>query len=107
MKKGDDIRFLHKITEGGTDNSYGIEVAKLAGLPSKVIEAAKTALSEIEKGSKIDLEKRLNDEEEQEEYDFSAIARRNVISAIKNLDMDNITPREAYAQLEEFRKMLE
>lgn len=107
MKKGDDIRFLHKITEGGTDNSYGIEVAKLAGLPPKVIEAAKTALSEIEKGSKIDLEKRLNDEEEQEEYDFSAIARRNVISAIKNLDMDNITPREAYAQLEEFRKMLE
>lgn len=107
MKKGDDIKFLHKITEGGTDNSYGIEVAKLAGLPNKVIEAAKIALSEIEKGSKIDLEKRLNEEEQEEEYDFSAIARKNVIQAIKNLDMDNITPREAYAQLEEFKRMLE
>ena len=49
-----------------------------------------------------------NKEEEQEQqFDFSAIARKNVIQAIKNLDMDNITPREAYAQLEEFKKMLE
>ncbi len=108
MKKGDDIKFLHKIVDGGTDNSYGIEVAKLAGLPQKVIDAAKTALSDIERGSKIELEKRLNKEEEQEQqFDFSAIARKNVIQAIKNLDMDNITPREAYAQLEEFKKMLE
>lgn len=106
MKKGDDIKFLHKITEGGTDNSYGIEVAKLAGLPNKVIEAAKTALSEIERGSKIELEKRLSEEEEQEEFDFSAIARKNVILSIKNLDMDNMTPREAYSALEEFKNML-
>lgn len=107
MKKGDDIKFLHKIVEGGTDNSYGIEVAKLAGLPAKVIEAAKTALKDIELGSKIDLEKRLNEEEEQkDQYDFTSIAKNDVIQAIKNLDLDDMTPRDAYARLAEFKDML-
>ena len=107
MKKGDDIKFLHKIVEGGTDNSYGIEVAKLAGLPNKVIEAAKTALADIELGSKIDLEKRLNEEEEQKaQYDFSSINKNNVIQAIKNLDLDDMSPRDAYARLTEFKEML-
>ena len=107
MKKGDDIKFLHKIVEGGTDNSYGIEVAKLAGLPNKVIEAAKTALADIELGSKIDLEKRLNEEEEQkEQFDFSSINKNNVIQAIKNLDLDDMSPRDAYARLAEFKEML-
>lgn len=107
MKKGDDIKFLHKIVEGGTDNSYGIEVAKLAGLPPKVIDAAKTALKDIELGSKIDLEKRLNEEEEQkQQFDFSSIAKNDVIQAIKNLDLDDMTPRDAYARLAEFKDML-
>ena len=107
MKKGDDIKFLHKIVEGGTDNSYGIEVAKLAGLPAKVIESAKTALKDIELGSKIDLEKRLTEEEEQKaQYDFSSIAKNNVIQAIKNLDLDDMSPRDAYARLAEFKEML-
>lgn len=108
MKKGDDIKFLHKIVDGGTDNSYGIEVAKLAGLPQKVIDLARTALADIEMGSKIELEKKLNEQEDaQEQFDFSAIARKEVIQSIKNLDMDNLTPREAFAQLEEYKKMLE
>ena len=105
-KKGDDIRFLHKIVEGGTDNSYGIEVAKLAGLPSKVIEASKKALKSMEYGSKIDLEKQLQEDEAEEELDFAAIARKNAIQTIKNLDLDNMTPREAFAQLEELKQML-
>jgi len=106
-KRGDDIKFLHKIVEGGTDNSYGIEVAKLAGLPSKVIEASKKALKTMELGSKIDLEKELKETEEEEEFDFSAIARKNAIQIIKNLDLDNMTPRDAFAQLEELKKMLD
>lgn len=106
-KKGDDIKFLHKIVEGGTDNSYGIEVAKLAGLPAKVIEASKKTLKSMEFGSKIDLEKQLQEDEEEEQFDFSAIARKNAIQTIKNLDLDNMTPREAFAQLEELKKMLD
>ncbi len=105
-KKGDDIKFLHKIIEGGTDNSYGIEVAKLAGLPAKVIEASKKTLKSMERGSKIDLEKQLLEDEAEEEFDFAAIARKNAIQTIKNLDLDNMTPREAFAQLEELKQML-
>lgn len=107
MKKGDDIRFLHKIMEGGTDNSYGIEVAKLAGLPPKVIEEAKLALKSMERGSKIDLEKKLREEEEaRDQVDFSSISKNSVIQAIRALDLDDLTPREAYAKLEELKKML-
>jgi len=108
IKKGDDIKFLHKIVEGGTDNSYGIEVAKLAGLPPKVIEASKQTLKSMEFGSKIDLEKQLREEEENEEQvDFSAISRNTAIQTIRNLDLDNMTPREAFAQLEELKKMVQ
>lgn len=107
VKKGDDIRFLHKITEGGTDNSYGIEVAKLAGLPPKVIEASKLALKSMELGSKIDLEKKLREEDEaQQQVDFSSINKNSVIRTIRALDLDDMTPREAYAKLEELKKML-
>ncbi len=106
IKKGDDIKFLHKIIEGGTDNSYGIEVAKLAGLPNKVIEASKQTLKSMEIGSKIDLENQLRTEEKEREVDFSAIARNNAIQTLRNLDLDNMTPREAFAQLEELKKMV-
>lgn len=106
IKKGDDIKFLHKIIEGGTDNSYGIAVAKLAGLPNKVIEAAKEALKSMELESKIDLEKQLRAEEKTREVDFTAISRNNAIQTLRNLDLDNMTPREAFSQLEELKKMV-
>lgn len=106
-KKGDDIKFLHKIVEGGTDDSYGIEVAKLAGIPKKVIEAAKTALEGMEAENKIDLENRLKKEREGEiQMDFSEINKDKVIQRLKNLDMDDLTPREAWQVLEELKTLV-
>ncbi len=106
VKKGDDIKFLHKIVEGGTDDSYGIEVAKLAGIP-KVIEAAKTALEGMEAENKIDLENRLKKEREGEiQMDFSEINKDKVIQRLKNLDMDDLTPREAWQGLEELKTLV-
>ena len=49
VKSGSGIRFLRKIIRGGIDQSYGIDVAKLAGLPNKVVERARELLSEMEK----------------------------------------------------------
>ena len=107
IKKGDEIKFLHKIVEGGTDDSYGIEVAKLAGLPQKVITAAKSALKTMEYSSKIDLEETLEQEaEEQAQVSFAAIAQQNAIQRIRNLDMDNITPKEAYLILDDLKQSL-
>jgi DNA mismatch repair protein MutS len=51
-KRGDSITFLRKIVRGSTDDSYGIEVAKLAGLPSEVIKRAREVLSHVEESSK-------------------------------------------------------
>ena len=50
--KKEEIIFLHEVVEGTADRSYGIHVAKLAGLPTGVIDRAKTILSELEKGEK-------------------------------------------------------
>lgn len=107
IKKGDDIKFLHKIVEGGTDDSYGIEVAKLAGIPKKVIEAAKTALEGMEAENKIDLENRLKKEKDSEmQINFSEINKNKVIQRLKNLDMDDLTPREAWQVLEELKALV-
>lgn len=107
IKKGDEIKFLHKIVEGGTDDSYGIEVAKLAGLPNKVISAAKEALSVMELNSKIELEGELREEQEaKKQVDFTAIATQNVIQRLKNLDLDNLTPKEAYLTLDDLKNMI-
>ena len=52
-KRGDDITFLRRIIRGGADDSYGIEVAKLAGLPQPVINRAKQVLKELETGQEV------------------------------------------------------
>ena len=106
-RNGDDIKFLHKIVEGGTDESYGIQVAKLAGLPQKVIDRAKELLVGMERAPRIQREMELRAREEEEtQIDFEAIGRQNVINEIKALDLDDMTPREAYAKLEELKDML-
>lgn len=105
-KKGEDIQFLHKIVEGGTDNSYGIEVAKLAGVPQKVLARARQILSDMEAAPKAQRELKLRAEEEGGQIDFEATARQNVINEIKRLELDDMSPREAYAKLEELKNML-
>jgi DNA mismatch repair protein MutS len=106
-RNGGSIQFMHKIVEGGTDDSYGIEVAKLAGIPNAVIKSAKKALSQMELNSKIELETELREEENlQEQIDFSAIAKEKVISAIKNLDIENLKPIEALQILDEMKRGL-
>lgn len=107
IKKADDIKFLHKIVEGGTDDSYGIEVAKLAGLPKSVIESAKNALYDMEQNNKIELETRLKKEaDDKTQLDFSEINKNKAIQMIKNLDLDDITPKEAWAMLEELKNIV-
>jgi DNA mismatch repair protein MutS len=107
-KRGEDITFLHKIVKGGTDRSYGIEVAKLAGVPANVISSAKKALTQMEIGSKIELEEQLQIEENSDgQIDFSLIARDNAINRIRSLDLDIMTPMEALRELSELKKALE
>lgn len=106
-KKGDDIRFLHKIVEGGVDDSYGIEVAKLAGLPPRVIDRAKALLADMEKSSKKQLEKTLKESDEnKEQIDFTGISEQNVLNKIKNTDINKLTPLKAFELFKEFKMLI-
>jgi DNA mismatch repair protein MutS len=107
-KRGETLTFLHKIVKGGTDRSYGIEVARLAGLPPSVISQAKKALKQMELGSKIELEEQLFSVENAEtQIDFALIERENAINRIKSLDLNSMTPMEAMTELAELKKILE
>lgn len=104
LKKGDDIQFLHKIVQGSADDSYGIEVAKLAGLPDEVINRAKTALISMESENKTELSAELPPKSERED----SLERKNeqiLAEKVKNLDLDGITPREAWKILESLKAL--
>lgn len=98
----DNVVFLRKIIEGGADQSYGIEVAKLAGLPTDVIKRAKEILEGLEennsneinvKNEKIVEEKPVKNENYQ--LDFSTIEKDNFINEVSNYDVLNMTPIDA------------
>ncbi|WP_066893270.1 DNA mismatch repair protein MutS [Clostridium nigeriense] len=111
----DNIIFLRKIVEGGADQSYGIEVAKLAGLPSEVIERAKEILSSLENNNNdnhIEVIKEIAIEKEEKpkknkkivkeenyQLDFGAIEKDNLINTIAELDIMSLTPMEAMNEL--------
>ena len=108
-KKGDTVTFLRKIVRGGTDDSYGIEVAKLAGVPNEVIKRAKEILAGIESGNN-SVSTSLIQRNNQDTFDlFSTITASRESEAaekIKSCDLNTITPIEAMNLLFEIKKIL-
>lgn len=100
-EKGDDIIFLRKIIRGGADGSYGIQVAKLAGVPGTVIERAKELLKELEDAdiSKHRAKRRKLPMEGQVELFVVGAnddkAYKEVIEELKSVDVSTITPLDA------------
>lgn len=110
-EKGDDIVFLRKIVKGGADKSYGIQVAKLAGVPDLVIERAKEIVEELSdedvtaKVSEIAVrdrsEKKRPKVKKYDEVDiaqmslFDTVKDDDVLEELKNLDVGNMTPIDA------------
>jgi DNA mismatch repair protein MutS len=106
-KRGDDIIFLRKIIRGSTDDSYGIEVAKLAGLPSEVIKRAKQILATVEQTSRTLKTSDANYSEETENLiTFEEITEKSVIEDIKKVDINSMTPVEAMNLLFELNNRL-
>ena len=106
-KRGDDIIFLRKIIRGSTDDSYGIEVAKLAGLPNEVIKRAKEILATVEKTSRTLTTSNSNVAEEMESLiTFEDITEKSVIEDIKKIDINSMTPVEAMNLLFELNNRL-
>lgn len=96
-KHGETINFLRKIVEGGVDDSYGIEVAKLAGLPRSVIDRAREILRQMEE-EKGQVRQETTDEPQ---VSFGSMVEEEVISRLRKTSPDEYSPREALALLTE------
>ena len=109
-KRGDDITFLRRIVRGGADESFGIEVAKLAGVPDSVVKRAKVILKELE-SCKIDIdfkaENSFEEEEEEIQYNFSANGKNEILEILKATDINTLTPIEAMQTLYDLKKKAE
>ena len=113
-EKGDDIVFLRKIVPGGADRSYGIQVAKLAGVPESVIERAKVIAGELsandisEVVSNITVENAQQGRPKKQKLDevdisqislFDTVKDDDIIEEIREMDLSNLTPIEAMNRL--------
>ncbi len=108
-EKTGEMVFLHAIHEGPASKSYGIEVARLAGLPASVIERAREILFELEKTEQEELDRvtrSLRTPGQHKPQQLSLFAPGNeVIEAISHIDIDNITPLEALNLLNRLKEM--
>lgn len=118
-EKGDDIVFLRKIVKGGADRSYGIQVAKLAGVPDSVIQRAKEICQElIDNNITCGVEslapekrahrkvKQLDDVDKNQISLFDTVDDDEILTELKELDLANYTPIEALNKLYELQGKL-
>ena len=111
-KRGDDITFLRRIVHGGADQSFGIEVAKLAGVPSAVTKRAKAILKELE-ANKIEIDFKAEEAVEEEptddeiQFNFKAKSTDEILELLKATDVNTLTPIEAMQTLYDLKKKAE
>ncbi len=102
--RGDDLVFLRKIVPGGADRSYGIEVAKLAGLPETVVKKARTILKDLEHQS--GRTPPLLAAPKSEQVSLEALGEAEVIDRLRRTQPDTLTPIEAMGLLYELKQKL-
>ncbi len=112
-ENGDDIVFIRKIVPGGADKSYGIQVAKLAGVPESVINRAKEIINELIENDIADIAKsitvktkapkaqKLDDVDMSQMSLFDTIKDEDIIRELREVDVNNLTPVEAMNKLNE------
>ena len=101
--RGEDIIFLRKILPGGADRSYGIEVAKLAGLPDKVVQRAKKILKELEEENGVQY---VAARKEEDQVSLTAIGEGEVLDALRRCQVETLTPLEAMNLIYEWKQKL-
>ena len=104
-KRGDQMIFLRKIVPGATDDSYGIEVAKLAGIPNTVISRAREILEELEaEGGRVQMVAEVAADDQVSMMDLTG---QQVIAALEAITVETLTPIEAMNELYKLKKMLQ
>jgi DNA mismatch repair protein MutS len=103
----DHIVFLHNIQEGPASRSYGLQVAKLAGIPSQVLEAAQQKLTELERGENNPALQPAPVALPPPQSDlFYSAQPHPVVESLENLDIDDLSPRQALQKLYELKARL-
>ena len=103
-----DVIFLRKLVPGGSAHSFGIHVAKMAGMPEKIINISKNVLKKLEKSHKNSSQIEIENESEMQLSFFSLDDRnfKDFKKQLESLDTDNITPVEALVKLSELKKKI-
>ena len=104
-KRGDKMIFLRKIVPGATDDSYGIEVAKLAGLPTTVLNRARQILEELETQDGT-VRQKVTPKEQDDQISMMDLRAQQVCSALEAMSIETLTPIEAMNELYKLKKML-
>lgn len=107
-KKHDDIVFLRKIVRGAADDSYGIEVAKLAGVPSGIVRRAREILASLEEDAPQAPAKAKADTAEEDDgmISIESMAHGEITEKLKKTDINTLTPLEALNLVYELKKMI-
>ena len=104
-KRGDQMIFLRKIVPGATDDSYGIEVAKLAGIPNAVISRAREILEELESEGVVYAPAVHAEPEDQ--VSMMDLTGQQIMAALASISVETLTPIEAMNELYKLKKMLD
>jgi DNA mismatch repair protein MutS len=104
-KRGDKMIFLRKIVPGATDDSYGIEVAKLAGIPNGVITRAREILESLESQAGAPVHK--TQPEPDDQISMLDLRSQQVCQVLESLQVETLTPIEAMNELYKLKKMLD
>ncbi|MBO5379035.1 MAG: DNA mismatch repair protein MutS [Clostridia bacterium] len=104
-KRGEEITFLRKIVKGPTDDSYGIEVAKLAGVPNEVVKRARGVLAEMVENGTVTPKVTKKSSAIEATMSFEDMAIYEAADKIKMLDLNTITPIEAMNFIFELKKL--
>ncbi len=103
-ESGDTIVFLHKIVDGGTDRSYGVQVAALAGVPNEVVKRAKELLVRLEKENVTAVDMSEPRFEDTQQASLEALVIDDpLVDKIKHMDLDRTTPLDALTELKEIQ----
>lgn len=101
-KRGHDITFLRRIVRGGADGSYGIDVARLAGVPDKVVSRARVILKSLEEQElsfgKVEM---VEIPEETVQVSMGSLAEKEILEDLRNLNVNSLTPIQALSMLDE------
>ena len=105
---------MRRLVEGGTNRSYGIQVARLAGIPAQVLDRAREILKNIESGELngagepvLARSKKPVDKDASVQLSLFSTSDEIVINSLKKLDISNMTPLEALNRLNELKELME